>query len=336
MRYAYYPGCYAKDTATELDVSTRAVCSQLDIELEELTAAPCCGAGDIQQTDSAVAVGLGALVLAQAARLGLDVLTVCNVCTLSLRQAALALTQAVTPASTVQSSAVADPGLASVAGALPSDTGGPPSGVGRHYPLPLDQAARLALDAVRSQGYQLSRPPAVTHLLWVLRDAVASGRLQERVQRPLDGVVAAPFYGCQILRPSALNGEDVADDPRALEDVLTACGVRPVDHDARLKCCGWPITFSRPETAGSMARGIVASAVATGASMVVTPCPLCHAALEQAQLGRAGRSGGQSIPVLHLPEVVGLAFGLSPRELRLDHHMVDTRPLIARLGMALA
>ena len=33
------------------------------------------------------------------------------------------------------------------------------------------------------------------------------------------------------------------------------------------------------------------------------------------------------MPVLHLPQLVGLALGLSPQDLRLDRHMVKTQAI---------
>jgi succinate dehydrogenase / fumarate reductase cytochrome b subunit len=55
----------------------------------------------------------------------------------------------------------------------------------------------------------------------------------------------------------------------------------------------------------------------------VTPCPLCHLNLDlQQPLAEkiAGRPLG--MPVLHLPQMVGLALGLDPKELGLGRHVV--------------
>ena len=47
----------------------------------------------------------------------------------------------------------------------------------------------------------------------------------------------------------------------------------------------------------------------------------------------AAKAVGRSIemPILHLPQVVGLALGLSPQELGLSRHMVSTKKLVAQL-----
>jgi len=343
VRYAYYPGCYAKGTAPELDQATRAVCAALDVELEELTAAPCCGAGDVQQIDGPLGLALAEMTLAQAEQLELDVLTVCNVCTLTLRQAAAAAEArlqaddegprcvAVADPSCVLAERGADEGAvgsgAAASGAEVAPAARP--GVGHLWPASVDMASEEAAAALAEQGISYGGGVTVTHLLWVLWKQVGAARLAGLVARQLSGLRLAPFYGCQILRPGDVNDDDVSDDPSALEELIWACGAAPIAYGARLRCCGWPVMYSRRRAASSMAAAAVRSAAAAGADAMVTPCPLCHAALE------AGQSGDDKLrlPVLHLPQMVGLALGLSPAELRLGDHLVDARPVVARLGL---
>ncbi len=80
MKYAYYPGCVAKSSAPELYESTGQVASKLGIELVELTAASCCGAGVINEGDSFLNVLLNARTFAMAENLGLNILTICSTC----------------------------------------------------------------------------------------------------------------------------------------------------------------------------------------------------------------------------------------------------------------
>ena len=85
---AYYKGCLASLSAKELDVSTRALAPKVGYELVELESVTCCGAGDIHEAEPDYYVHLNARILAYAEETGCDTLmTVCNVCTLNLRQA---------------------------------------------------------------------------------------------------------------------------------------------------------------------------------------------------------------------------------------------------------
>ena len=87
-KVAYYKGCLASLSAKELDTSTQALSPKVGLELIELKAVTCCGAGDIQEAEPDYYLHLNARILAYSEATGGDTLmTVCNVCTLNLRQA---------------------------------------------------------------------------------------------------------------------------------------------------------------------------------------------------------------------------------------------------------
>jgi succinate dehydrogenase / fumarate reductase cytochrome b subunit len=70
----------------------------------------------------------------------------------------------------------------------------------------------------------------------------------------------------------------------------------------------------------------MADAIDAGADCVVTPCPLCHLNLDLQQPDAAKFvERDLNMPVLHLPQLVGLAFGLSPKELGMNKHVVPTK-----------
>ena len=86
--YAYYPGCLASLSQKELDTSTRAIAEKLGMELVDIPGFTCCGAGDVHEARPEYYLHLNARILGQAEQLGQDtLLTICNVCTLNLRQA---------------------------------------------------------------------------------------------------------------------------------------------------------------------------------------------------------------------------------------------------------
>ena len=83
MKLAYYPGCVSKSTGKEMDASTRAVCSAVGIELEELEDWNCCGATHV--SNELVSIGLAARNMAQT---DLPIMTACSICYSNLRSAA--------------------------------------------------------------------------------------------------------------------------------------------------------------------------------------------------------------------------------------------------------
>lgn len=87
-KYAYYPGCSGGATSREYDVSTRAVCRALGLELADIPDWSCCGSTPAHQVDQRLSAALAARNLAQAEQLELDrVITPCPSCLKNLHNA---------------------------------------------------------------------------------------------------------------------------------------------------------------------------------------------------------------------------------------------------------
>jgi succinate dehydrogenase / fumarate reductase cytochrome b subunit len=169
----------------------------------------------------------------------------------------------------------------------------------------------------------------IKHLLWALIDQYGLDNLKKRVKMPLRHLRIAPFYGCYILRPSENLGFDDPTNPVSLEKLIIALGGEPVEYAGRIKCCGFPVLLEREEIATAMAGENLKEAKQKGANLLVTPCPLCHMSLDIYQ-DRAARcvKTPLGIPILHLPQLVGLALGIPPGKLGLSRHMVSADSVV--------
>ena len=87
MKYGLFPGCVLEGASKEDYDATLAVAKKLGIELEELDGWTCCGASHVQDIDPLLILATNARNISLAEKKGLDILTVCNTCTLMLRQA---------------------------------------------------------------------------------------------------------------------------------------------------------------------------------------------------------------------------------------------------------
>jgi succinate dehydrogenase / fumarate reductase cytochrome b subunit len=150
--------------------------------------------------------------------------------------------------------------------------------------------------------------------------------LRERVVRPLEGLRVAPFYGCYIVRPQSRLGFDrYPERDRYMEMVIEAIGGTAVDYAGKHKCCGFPLITMNKTTSLRQAGRHVADAIDADADCMVTPCPLCHLNLDLQQPDAAKYvERDLGLPVLHLPQLIGLAVGLSPKELGMNKHVVKT------------
>ena len=291
MRVAYYKGCLASLSAKELDTSTRALAPKLGLELVELESVTCCGAGDIHEAEPDYYLHLNARILAYAEAEGCDtLLTICNVCTLNLRQA--------------------------------------------NFQIQKDDAIRTRvsdnLEMVGAPPYTGSVD--VQHLLWLMSSGEGYEKLKEIAHHGLKGLKIAPFYGCQILRPSKLLGVDDPDRPHTLEAVISACGGEPIDYPAKIKCCGFPIIQAREELALNELIQPIEQAMEAGADAMVTPCPLCHLSLDAWQQKLQKQTGRMfEMPILHLSQLVGVAAGLADSELKFKRHIVSMKPVLEKL-----
>jgi succinate dehydrogenase / fumarate reductase cytochrome b subunit len=290
-KVAYYKGCLASLSAKELDSSTKALAPKVGLELEELESVTCCGAGDIHEAEPDYYLHLNARILAYAEATGADtLLTICNVCTLNLRQA--------------------------------------------NFQLRADEELRGRVNEnLRSVGVPAYGGTIdVRHLLWEIADGPGYDLLRQAAHRGLKGLKVAPFYGCQILRPSKLNGFEDPDRPWSLERIIEACGGEAIDYPAKIKCCGFPIIQAREETALGELIQPIEQAVEAGADAMVTPCPLCHLSLDAWQQKLETATGRRyALPILHLSQLVGVAAGLEESELRFRRHVVPVTPVVEKL-----
>ncbi|MGD8501226.1 MAG: CoB--CoM heterodisulfide reductase iron-sulfur subunit B family protein [Phycisphaerales bacterium] len=87
-KYAYYPGCSLHSTGSEYDVSFRAVCEKLGVEIEEIKGWICCGTSPAHCTSRLLSLALPFENLCLAEKMGMtDVVAPCAACFARLRTA---------------------------------------------------------------------------------------------------------------------------------------------------------------------------------------------------------------------------------------------------------
>ena len=89
--YTYYPGCSAMATAVGLGLSVQAIAKPLDMELIELEGWTCCGSTPYGSLDELESIVVAARNLALAEKTGLDLVTPCSSCFITLYQADIKL-----------------------------------------------------------------------------------------------------------------------------------------------------------------------------------------------------------------------------------------------------
>ncbi len=288
MRVAYWPGCVSRGFTPELHGSMAKVAPLLDLELIELDRAACCGAGVIAEHNQELADTLNARTFALAQLTDGELMM--NIC------------------STCQ-------------------------GAQTECQARLDANADYRAEVNRSladEGLAYEHGLTNKNFLWLLVEEIGLPALQARVSHPLTDLKIGPFYGCYIVRPMDQLGID-DDHPRHryLHWVIEALGGTVVDYAGVYKCCGFPIITMNQENSLRQAGRHLGDALDAHADCMVTPCPLCHLNLDlQQPLAEKVVGRELAMPVLHLPQLVGLALGLSPEQLGMGKHIVRPASVI--------
>jgi succinate dehydrogenase / fumarate reductase cytochrome b subunit len=293
MKVAYWPGCVSRGFTPELHGSMAKVAPLLDIELVELDRACCTGAGVIAEHNQELADTLNARTFALAQQVdGAELMmNICSTC----------------------------------------------QGAQSECQERLDANAEYRAHVnttLANEGLTYKKDP--THpltnknFLWLLVEEIGLDALKARVKRPLTNLKVGPFYGCYIVRPRERLGID-AERPRDryMEQVIDALGGTVIEYAGMRKCCGFPIITMNKEASLKQAGRHLGDAVDAEADCLVTPCPLCHLNLDlQQPLAETVVGRSLKMPVLHLPQLVGLALGLDPKELSLGRHVVRPTSVI--------
>jgi succinate dehydrogenase / fumarate reductase cytochrome b subunit len=300
VKLAYWPGCVSRGFTPELHGSMAAVAPLLDLELVELDRANCCGAGVIAEHNQELVDTLNArtFAMAQAVEGAAGMMNICSTC-----QGAQAECQERLDA----------------------------SGEYREH-----VNSHLAPEGL---SYAKDGEWWNKNLLWLLVEEIGLDELRSRVKRPLEGLRIAPFYGCYIVRPSRrLRFDEFPERDQYLDMVIEALGATPVEYAGARKCCGFPVITMNRTTSLRQAGRHLADAIDAGADCLATPCPLCHLNLDmqQPEATKFVERDELGIPVLHLPQMLGLALGLEPKDLGMNKHVVSTKDVQDKLSAAAA
>lgn len=276
--YAYYPGCSLTESAKEFDVSTRLVMERLGADVREIDGWTCCGASAVESVSSTLTHALPARNIALAQR--------------QMPEADILVPCSACYLNHLRVEKDVMPDRATLSGVN---------------------------DLLGAEGLSLAATGGrVRHILDVLVNDIGVQRLRESITKPLGGVVVAPYYGCQIVRPHA--DFDNSERPRSMEPLLAALGAEVLQWDMGARCCGASLMATRQDAA-LVSVGRILDA-AHGADVIVTVCPMCQMNLEayQAQAIRGGHAR-QGRPVVYLTQLLGLGMGFSEEEMLLGRNM---------------
>lgn len=171
----------------------------------------------------------------------------------------------------------------------------------------------------------------VRHILDVLSNDYGAREVRNRVTAPLKGLRVASYYGCLLSRPPEVVAYDDPEHPTCMDELVKAAGAEAIDWPYKTECCGASLSISKTRIVNRLGRRILTMAHRAGAECLVVACPLCQLNLDFRQPEAKQKEDGlPDIPVVYITQLLGLALGLSPRDLALEALTISAAPLASK------
>jgi len=297
MKYALFLGCAIPIKYPGFEAATRLVCQNLGIELVDLPFSCCPPPTSMKLVhyDSWLALAARNLCLAEEA--GLDVLTLCSGCVNTLKEANFILKQS--------------------------------------------EAKRRKVNKILEEhDHHFKGAIEVTHILDVLyQDTVVEKMIKEQVRElPLR---VGCHYGCHYFRPPKIMYPEelsAAESyvPVKMDHLLSIIGVEPTEFSRKFLCCGSPLGANADQEAGyAITRQKLAYIHERNIQALSVICPSCFEQFDMGQIVLARKNKDKDkIPTFYLTQLIGLALGLTPKEVGVDVHRVKAKKVLESIGIA--
>ncbi len=163
----------------------------------------------------------------------------------------------------------------------------------------------------------------INNMLEFLIKIVGKDKIKSMVKKPLSGLKVASYYGCLLVRPPKIMQFDDPENPVSMDELVGLTGAETVDYSYKTECCGAINSLSKPDVVMALTGNVLYDIKKHGADLVVVACPLCHSNLDvrQREIERK-YSEKIGLPVLFITELLGLSFGIAPKDLAIEGHMV--------------
>jgi heterodisulfide reductase subunit B len=197
-----------------------------------------------------------------------------------------------------------------------------------------DKALREEINNhLKEAGLEFKGTIDVKHLMQVLIEDIGLEKVKNTVVKPLTMLKVAEHNGCHILRPKEFIGFDDPEDPKTLKTLIEATGATCLDYLDETECCGAPSVGVNDKIALQLARDKLNHIKMVDAQAMITICPFCHIMYDTNEL-RIEKMFNETygIPVLHYPQLLGLAMGIPPEELAFNDLRVDVSNILKQVA----
>ncbi|MEI7615412.1 MAG: heterodisulfide reductase-related iron-sulfur binding cluster, partial [Actinomycetota bacterium] len=132
------------------------------------------------------------------------------------------------------------------------------------------------------------------------------------------------YYGCVLLRTEGVTRFDNMENPTSMEEILDCVGIKSGHFRFKTECCGAILSLTHKKIVLKLSKEILDASIEAGANSIVVCCPLCQQNLDlrQSQINKYYKTN-YHIPVYYISQILGLAMGLSYRDVMIDRLFVE-------------
>lgn len=192
--------------------------------------------------------------------------------------------------------------------------------------MKLDEKTRMKVEDLMEEKF--SNGIQIFNLIQLFQK-IGLDKIKEEKKVDLSNLKAACYYGCLLVRPAEIVNFDDEENPKTMEEVVKAAGAQTVDWNYKIECCGASHSIAHTDIVEKLSKKILDDAVSHGADVIITACPMCHSNLDMRQKNIIKHNPVHKvIPVLYLSQLVGIALGISYKNLGLNLHYINPIPAV--------
>lgn len=188
----------------------------------------------------------------------------------------------------------------------------------------MENNAELAAEIstiLAKDGLTYTGATSIKHFLSVLHQDIGVEQIKKQLVHMVSELNLSVIHGCHILRPREVTRFDDSFVPRITDELISLTGAKSLDWRGKLECCGAALGGLNSELSEILLNEKVDGALQAGADYITPVCAYCHLQFDTTQPAiRSGEEGEKLLPVLLLPQLLGLCLGIDGRTLGLEQN----------------
>ena len=186
---------------------------------------------------------------------------------------------------------------------------------------------------LKAVGHEYKGTAKVRHFARIIYEDIGIDALKRKFTKNLSALTFAPHYGCHYIKPSEIyDGFDSVEDPHSLDELIEATGAKVTTYKDRKDCCGGAVLAVDANVAVAVAARKLLHIHEAKADAICLVCPFCRVMYDDNQKSIAAEAKVElNLPVLFLPQVLGLAMGMDSKALGFQLNITKAKDLLAKI-----